>query len=165
MLPPSEALNRFEPPAGYVPVAVEAVSKSVRYGFRAGALALLIRQGTGSEVTPMMPVTSIPNGPSWLLGMINLRGNLVPVCDMTRALGLGGGSGSAKSMILILDKGDRAAGFVIDGYPCALSGLRTVGQVADLPGPLAPHVLSALADDDDVWLEFDHAGFLAAASR
>lgn len=165
LLPPSVALNRFEPPAGFVPVAIETVSKSVRYGFRAGGLALLIRQGTGSEVVPMMPVTAIPNGPAWLLGMINLRGNLIPVCDMNLALGLGAGGGSAKSMILILDKGDRAAGFVIDGPPCALSGLRAVDQVAGLHDSLAPHVLSVLADNDDVWLEFDHPGFLEAASR
>lgn len=161
---PSEALTRFEPPQGFVPVAIERQVKTIRYGFHAAGLALLIRQGIGSEVVPMMPFAPIPNGPGWLLGIINLHGNLVPVCDMGRALGRTAEPGSAKPMILVIDKGAKSAGFLIDGYPCALTNLRPASQVQGLPDLLARHVAATLANDEEVWLEFDHEGFLDGAN-
>lgn len=162
---PSEALNRFEPPPGFVPVTIERQVKTIRYGFHAAGLCLLIRQGTGSELVPMMPFAAIPNGPGWLLGVINLHGNLVPVCDLGRALGRDAGSGSAKPMILVIDKGVKSAGFLIDGYPRALADLRPASQVQGLPDLLARHVAATLATDEEVWLEFDHEGFLEGANR
>lgn len=165
IIPPSEALNRFEPPEGFVPVVTEGTTRKVRYGFRAAGLALLIRQGMGSEVVPMMPLAAIPNGPAWLQGMINLHGNLVPVCDLGRALGGGVETGMSKPMILVLDKGEKAVGFVIDGYPCAITGLRPASQVHGLPELLARHVQATLATEEEVWLEFDHEGFLEEANQ
>lgn len=165
VVPPNEALNRFEPPEGFAPVATEEVVKKVRYGFRAVGLSFLIRERMVSEVVPMMPCAAIPNGPGWLLGMINLHGNLVPVCDLKRVLSSNADPGSAKPMILVLDKGDKSAGFVIDGYPCAVVGLRQTSQVAGLPDLLGPYVTDTLATDDEVWMEFDHQGFLEGANQ
>ena len=39
VVPPSDALNRFEPPEGFAPVATEVTVKKVRYGFRAVGLS------------------------------------------------------------------------------------------------------------------------------
>lgn len=162
---PSEALNRFEPPPGFVPVTIERQVKTIRYGFHAAGLALLIRQGISSEILPMMPFAAIPNGPGWLLGVINLHGNLVPVCDLGRALGIDAGAVSTKPMILVIDKGAKSAGFLIDGYPQALTDLRPASQVQGLPDLLARHVAATLATEEEVWLEFDHEGFLEGANR
>ncbi len=159
-IPPSEALNRFEPPDGFVPVALETDSKRLRYGFRRGGLSLLVREGIGSEVVPLMPLATIPNGPTWLSGIINLRGNLVPVCDIRQVLGQDSETADEKTMILVLDKGDRTAGFLIDGYPIALTGLHAVTQAPALPDALAQHVPAVFSTEKDVWLEFDHEGFL-----
>jgi len=164
-LSPSEALNRFEPPEGFAPVATETVAKKLRYGFHAVGLSMLIREGMPSEVLPMMPFAAIPNGPGWLLGMINLHGTLVPVCDLRRVLENSAEPGMAKPMILVLDKGDKAAGFVIEGYPCAVTGLHPTSQVSALPELLGRHVTATLATEDEVWLEFDHAGFLDGANQ
>jgi chemotaxis signal transduction protein len=161
----SEALNRFEPPPGFVPVTIERQVKTIRYGFHAAGLSLLIRQGVVSEIVPMMPFAEIPNGPGWLLGVINLHGNLVPVCDLGRALGSDAGAGSAKPMILVIDKGAKSAGFLIDGYPRALVDLRPASQVQGLPDLLARHVAATLTTKEEVWLEFDHEGFLEGANR
>lgn len=165
VVPPSEALNRFEPPEGFIPVATVTVTKSLRYGFHAAGLSFLIREAMHSEVLPMMPVATIPNGPGWLVGMINLHGTLVPVCGLGQVLGHVGEATSAKPMILVLGKGNRAAGFVIDGYPCAVTQLRPASQVPDLPDLLSRHVTATFATDDEVWLEFDHAGFLEGANQ
>jgi chemotaxis signal transduction protein len=162
---PSEALNRFEPPEGFVPVATETVKKQLRYGFRSGGLSLLIQGGVGSEVVPMMPLAAIPNGPGWLQGVINLRGNLVPVCDLAQMLSDAPDAAARKTMILVLDKGDKAAGFVIDGHPVALNDLRPTNQVPELPEFLANYVRAAHSTDEEVWLEFDHEGFLLGGAQ
>lgn len=162
---PSEALNHFEPPEGFVPVATEMVKRQLRYGFRAGGLSLLIHGGVGSEVVPMMPLAAIPNGPGWLLGVINLRGNLIPVCDLLQLLPDAPEVAGRKTMILVLDKGEKAAGFVIDGHPVALNDLRPTNQVPELPEFLANYVRAAHSTDDEVWLEFDHEGFLLGGAQ
>lgn len=162
---PSEALNRFEPPEGFVPVATETVTKQLRYGFRSGGLSLLINGGVGSEVVPMMPLAIIPNGPAWLLGVINLRGNLIPICDLARLQPDAPETDARKTMILMLDKGEKAAGFIIDGHPCALTDLRPLNQVPALPEFLARHVRAASSTEEEIWLEFDHEGFLLGGAQ
>ena len=162
---PSQALTRFEPPKGFVPVTLQSATKQLRYGFRTAGLGLVIRQGVGSEAVPMMPMAVIPNGPTWLLGVINLRGNLVPVCDLRRLVGGDFDTALEKPMILVLDKGDKAAGFLIDGYPHALTSLRPANPLPGLPEPLVRHVKTMITTDDEVWLEFDHEGFLDAATQ
>jgi len=170
-LSPTEALGRFEPPQGAGLVVAEEAVERVRYGFKVGSLSLLVGPQAGSEVGPLAPIAGIPNSPSWLLGMINLRGNLVPVFDLARACGLdasrasaepGGEESAAKPMILVFDKGEKAAGVLIDGFPRALTGLRRAGQLTGLPEPLARHVPAALAAADEVWFEFDHESFFGA---
>jgi len=165
VIAPSEALHRFAPPEGFIPVMLETTAKQLRYGFRSAGLGLLIRQGIGSEAVPMMPMATIPNGPVWLLGMINLRGNLVPICDLRRLIDGKPNAALEKPMLLVLDKGEQAAGFLIDGYPIALTGLRPANQLPGLPQPLEKHVKTMLAPDEEVWLEFDHEGFLEEAMQ
>lgn len=163
-LMPTDALDRFEPPDSFSATSVDAVTKIVRYGFRTADLALLIHAGVGSEVVPMMPLAALPHGPAWLLGIINLRGNLIPVCDLRLVLNLET-EAAAKQMILVMDKGDRAVGFVIDGYPCTLNELKPARQVPKLPEPLVRYVKAALSDGNDIWFEFDHEGFLEDSNR
>lgn len=40
------------------------------------------------EVVRALPITAVPRGPSWLLGLVNLRGDIVPVIDSAGALGV-----------------------------------------------------------------------------
>lgn len=162
-LMPSEALNRFEPPEGFVPAAAEKIAETLRYGFRVANFSLLIRDGVGSEVVPMMPIAIIPAAPLWLSGMINLRGNLIPVCDLTRLLDVDPDMQPDNPMILVLDKGEQASGFIIDGYPQALTTLHPLNQLPGLPKLLSRYVAAAYTVEDEIWLEFDHEGFLLDA--
>jgi len=166
-LQPSEALRRFEPPEALRLQAAEEANSRVRYGYRVGGLSFLIPVGTGSEVVPPMNTAMIPNSPKWLLGVINLRSSLVPVFDLANALGTdedraadGGNASGRKRVILVLDKGERAVGVLIDGFPRPLTGLRAVTQLPQLPEVLRSHVATAYADDEAIWLEFAHEGFL-----
>jgi len=161
MLVPSAALTRFAPPAGaLLGPTLARDEQRVRYGFRVSSLGLLIKLDTGSEVVEARAVAAMPNAPRWLAGVMNLRGNPVPVFDLGAALDLARDDESQKTMVLVLDKGDAAAGLLIDGMPRVVPPGRAIDLPAALPARLAPFAPNAIATSDGVWLEFDHVGFL-----
>jgi len=161
MLAPSVALTRFAPPAGALLGPVLArTEQRVRYGFRVSSLGLLIKLDAGSEVVEARGIASMPNAPRWLAGVMNLRGNPVPVFDLNAALDLPRNDESQKSMVLVLDKGEQAAGLLIDGMPRVVPPGNPVEQPSTLPARLAPFATRAIVAGDGVWLEFDHVGFL-----
>lgn len=158
---------RFQPPEAIRLQARDEGRSRVRYGYRVGTVSFLVPLATGSEVVPLLDPATLPNSPKWLRGMVNLRGSLVPVFDLASVLGVDedragerGGGRATKPVILVLDKGERAAGFLIDGFPRALAGLRPVAQMPQLPEALTAYVAAAYADDESVWLEMAHEGLL-----
>jgi len=160
-LQPSQALERFEPQQVVRQQSGLEARARTRYGLRVGGLNLMVRVGAGTEVVPMMTASRIPNSVRWLLGVINLRGNLVPVFDLAKALDLEANTQAARSgesgakMILVFGAGDKSAGLVIDGFPVALAGLRPT-QVSALDSRIATHVGDAFANDDEIWIELIH---------
>ena len=157
-LSPAAALNRFEPPAGAL-FEAGAAQEWTRYGYQIGTLSLLIAATTGSEVIPMPPLAAIPNTPSGLRGMLNLRGNLIPVFDLLILLGLEQQQQTVKPMVLVLDQGDKAVGVIVDGFPQALSDMRKLQQLPQLPTKLGSCVPAGYVKEDMLWLEFDHESF------
>lgn len=161
---PSAALDRFEPPAGMVVAAVEA-EKRARYGFSVATLNLLIKPDCASEVLEMTDIWSLPGSVPWLLGLVNLRSNLVPVFDFRRLFDLPPPEAGAVSQILVLDQGDRAAGLLIDDFPEPLYEMSPVPGLAQLPPGLQMHVRGAYMKGEAIWLEFDHASFFEDIAR
>jgi chemotaxis signal transduction protein len=163
LLAPSAALTRFNPYAGaLLDPGLPRDDRRVRYGFRVSSLSLLIQPDIRSEVVEARGIAAMPNAPRWLAGYMNLRGNPVPVFDLCAALDLTRSDAGQKTMVLVLDKGDQAAGLLIDGVPRVVPPGEEIDQPATLPARLAPFASQAIATDDGVWLEFDHAGFLTS---
>ncbi|HRD66887.1 MAG TPA: chemotaxis protein CheW [Candidatus Competibacter sp.] len=163
-LKPSTALNRFKPPPRSItPSIAPAERRRARYGFRIGGIGLLIGQDTTSEVLEQASIYPIPNTPPWFLGLVNLRGNLVPIFDTKQFLELADGSVKGeKRRLLILDQGDKVAGILIDGLPQVAMTSHALSRLPPLPTALRNHVAGAYAQDDVIWLEFDHQGFFQA---
>jgi purine-binding chemotaxis protein CheW len=55
------------------------------------------------EVLDYVAPTRVPRSPAFLVGVINLRGNVVPVVDMRVVLGLSVAEISSESCIIILE--------------------------------------------------------------
>lgn len=166
-LPPSAALAHFEPPEG-VQLAVTGQSRKevrARFGFRIGELGLLIDPGTGSEVLSVPQVTPLPDAPPGFVGLVNLRGNLVPLYELRVLLGVDQFPAEADRKVLVFGQGERAVGVVIDGYPNALSALHPLPHLPPLPDALQAHVPAGYMQDGTVWLEFNHGPFFDEACR
>lgn len=66
------------------------------------------------EILKPREITEIPRVPDFLLGIISLRGNIIPIFDLKRRLGLGVGTIDSDSRIIVCQDGDRLAGLLID---------------------------------------------------
>ncbi len=164
-LPPGAALACFEPPEHMPAPAPVRRDERVRYGFKIGALGLLIPLETGSEVLELPAVASIPGTPPGFLGLINLRGNLVPLYELRALLHIAPPQVARARLALVFDQGEHAVGVVIDEFPVALPALQPLNSLPQLPDALQDHVRGGYVQDQMVWLDFDHAAFFGETSR
>jgi purine-binding chemotaxis protein CheW len=89
------------------------------------------------EVTDVREVTPLPGAPEAVLGVFNLRGNVLPVVDVRALLGSAGAGGIAQR-IVVTERAGRRVGLAVDA----------VIGVGPLPGTLEPtdaeHLTGAL---------------------
>jgi len=62
--------------------------------------------------TPAMPM---PQAPSYLLGVIDLRGAVLPILDLSERLGLGSSKPTKNNVIIVVQIGSLVAGLLVDG--------------------------------------------------
>jgi len=55
------------------------------------------------EILSVTPVTKVPQTPEYLLGVINLRGQVVPVVDMRLKLGLPAGEETEDTCVIVVE--------------------------------------------------------------
>jgi len=160
-LSPASALSRYTPAKDTSTGGSRPAIRQVRYGFRVGDIGLVIDRNKASEIVDDVPVRAIPNTPLWLSGLINLRGNLVPVFDLKALFGIAREQ-SEKRWMLIVDKGDKAIALPVEGLPRIVDIGQRSAQLPPTPEPLRPHVHAAYVDRGEVWVDFDFEGLFKA---
>jgi purine-binding chemotaxis protein CheW len=66
------------------------------------------------EIIKLREITDIPRVPEFILGIISLRGIIVPIFDLRKRLKLGAGELTAASRIIVCQWGARSAGLLVD---------------------------------------------------
>ena len=66
------------------------------------------------EIIRSAPITAVPNSPEFVEGVINLRGDIIPVIDLRKRLNLFHEEKQEKNWVLILDIDNNVTGFVVD---------------------------------------------------
>lgn len=69
------------------------------------------------EIIRLTTITPIPNAPRATLGMINLRGRIIPIIDLRKHLriaGKGPSQNDRRTRILIVEMGGHLTGFIVD---------------------------------------------------
>ena len=66
------------------------------------------------EILDLRPLSSLPNAPHNLLGMIDLRGASIPVADMRAMMGYGPGHDDQNTRFVVVDVADRLVGLRCD---------------------------------------------------
>ena len=67
------------------------------------------------EIRGYDAVTSIANSPVFIKGVINLRGNIVPIVDLRIKFGLGNVVYDQFTVVIIINVSQRTMGIVVDG--------------------------------------------------
>lgn len=67
------------------------------------------------EVLPPSEIAPVPGAPSFVLGIINLRGKVVTVIDTRLRFGLEQREADNKSRIIVMEVGESVAGILVDG--------------------------------------------------
>ncbi len=96
------------------------------------------------EIIRMQEVTRIPRAPVFVEGVINLRGQVIPVMDLRRRFGLPAAEGDGASRIVVVEMNGNRVGMVVDAVLEVLrvpesavvppEALLTASQVAFLRG-------------------------------
>lgn len=61
-----------------------------------------------------MPVTRVPGTPDYLEGVINLRGEIIPVIDLRKRLGMSEAGYTEDTRIVIIEKEENVVGLKVD---------------------------------------------------
>jgi purine-binding chemotaxis protein CheW len=71
---------------------------------------------TVQEIIRYTPITAVPDSPDFIEGVINLRGNIIPVIDLRKRLNLYKPEmhDGADTWIIILQINTRVTGFIVD---------------------------------------------------
>jgi purine-binding chemotaxis protein CheW len=83
--------------------------------FELAGEAFGVEIGRVQEINRMLPITSLPESPDFVRGVINLRGHVTPVVDLRRRFGLPHAEETAHSRIVVVmsDQGEWV-GVIVD---------------------------------------------------
>ena len=66
------------------------------------------------EIRGWTPATKLPHAPPFVCGVINLRGSVLPVIDLSARLGLGETQPKDRSVFIIVHLADQTVGLLVD---------------------------------------------------
>ncbi len=95
------------------------------------------------EIRGWTDTTPLPHVPDYVRGVINLRGNVLPVVDLKARLGLGVNEASPKHVIIVVATGTKTTGVLVD----AVSDIITLSAADVQPAP------DVMQGDDDNYIE------------
>jgi purine-binding chemotaxis protein CheW len=66
------------------------------------------------EIIRMLPITRVPRAPSFIRGVVNLRGRIVPVLELRTRLGMESVAEVRETCIVVVQSGDLTMGIIVD---------------------------------------------------
>ena len=66
------------------------------------------------EIIPLMPITRVPRTPPEMLGVVNLRGKIIPVLDLHRKLRVERAAETRNTCVVVVTNNDVSVGVVVD---------------------------------------------------
>ena len=92
------------------------------------------------SIIKMQPITAVPRAPSFVEGVTNLRGTVLPVIDLRRRFGLPMEEETKETRIVVVEMSDATVGMVVDGVS---EVLRVTDEAIEPPSPIVTTTDSA----------------------
>ncbi|MCF6369521.1 chemotaxis protein CheW [Rhizobium halophilum] len=104
--------------------AVKSVSQGDRelIAFRIGDQEFCVNIMSVREIRGWTPATPLPHAPAYVLGVINLRGAVLPIIDLSARLGMKASEPTARHVIIVAQVKSRVVGLLVE----AVSDILTI---------------------------------------
>ncbi len=132
-------------------------NEELRYGFSIGTLHFVYDASIACELIRAYSIYPVPNTPRWMLGLINLRGGLIPVFNLENYFDFPE-QPDTHQLLLVLGKGEKAVAFQLKDYPELLKNLTKLTVLPPLIPKLENYIIGAY-QAGNIWLELDKEKF------
>ena len=99
--------------------------------FRVGAQEFCVDIMIVREIRGWVAETPLPHAPAYVRGVVNLRGAVLPIVDLSERLGLGQAEPSAQHVIIVAQIGAQVVGLLVS----AVSDILTISDQMIQPTP------------------------------
>ena len=82
--------------------------------FEVGNQTYCVPVNSVREIRGVTPPTQLPDAPPYVRGVINLRGQVMPVIDLSERLGKGVAVDGPRQVIIVIESGKDVAGLLVD---------------------------------------------------
>ena len=93
---------------------MQASVEQEHLSFRIGEQEFCVDIMAVREIRGWTQATPLPQAPSYVRGVINLRGAVLPIVDLAARLGLGATEPSVRNVIIVVRIGHRLVGLLVD---------------------------------------------------
>lgn len=141
--------------AAPLPLKADAHPEWQGMGFQIGGLRLVSAMGEISEVLKLPRIAALPGVKSWVLGIANIRGRLIPVIDLHEYLGMAPTLPMSQWRVLVVEDQDLVAGLLVEqslGMQYFLQDSFEESSSESL-GALQPHVRGAFRHGGRVYYD------------
>jgi len=142
----------------------------VEHGFDAEEIQLVVFELAGEsygveisrvqDINRMQEITEIPHAPESVVGVINLRGRVIPVVDLRTRFGMPGAEHTKSTRIVVVQMGEEPIGMIVDAVSQVL---RIPTKIIEPPSPVLSGVdsrylrgIAKLEDELVILLDLDY---------
>jgi hypothetical protein len=128
-------------------------------------LRMLLPRGLRAEILIQPIINRLPGAPNWLLGLVNARGELIPVIDLPLWAGLPH-STQKMQRVLHLGAGEQSFALSVDAEPRLLftQPANTAVQ-SSLPEALQGFIGQRLVSEGVDWFDLNYSTWLSSFTR
>jgi len=125
-------------------------------GFRIGGTELLSVMGEVTEIMDPPEYTKVPGVQSWVVGIANVRGSLLPLMDLKDFVTGNGLKNRKDGRVLVVTHNGMNTGLIVD----EVLGMRHFAlneqtyELPDMENTLKPYIKQAFNRDDKYWPVF-----------
>lgn len=135
-----------------------------KFAFMTGNFNLVLPDHQPAEIIVPPRICTVPRTPDWFRGMINLRGNLLPVFDLD--ILISGNYSESYNWLLVFGTDESMASICIDTLPTTIElNNKLEKSHCDIPEILYAHVDNVYLENDVIWIEPDYTSLLSDLPR
>ena len=127
----------------------------IRYGYKIASMNFLVPEGVVSELIQQPNIFNLPNSPMWIRGLINIRGNIIPVMCLEKLLNLNSTQDASNILVFNKSDNDKAIAFMVDDLPVLLEQSENVVKAANYPDTLDEYLSEGFSQNNIDWIEFN----------